>query len=574
MPTVPALDFRNANSLWGSVVAETLFRCGIRHAVISPGSRSTPLTMAFASHAGIEAIPVLDERSAGFFALGLAKQSGRPAVLLCTSGSAGSHYFPAIIEARESGVPLIVITADRPPEMRECASGQTIDQQKLFGDYVGFYHELAVPEAKLPLLAYLRQTVAHAVERALRPFLGPVHLNVPFRDPLAPVDDGSTRELAGKVDDSFFAHLGEPPVQVTRSTLWQRPTTARGLIIAGPMAQTANADGIVAKVMELSAALGWPVLADGLSPLRTQAGVITAYDTILRNDASARDLSPRNVLCLGSWPTSKVLRGWLEASGAEILLVSAQAANRDALHGKTRQIVAPIDSLAVSGERIRDDSYARAWAAAEKSARTALDRALENEPALVEPKVVAALTRHLPAGTPLAIANSMPTRDIEYFRGAGGPALAVAFNRGANGIDGTLSSALGLAHAAGTPAVLLTGDLALLHDTNGFLLRPQFRGSLTVVLINNSGGGIFEHLPVAKFEPPFETYFATPQAVEFSKLCAGYGVEHVRVRDERHLGELVRALPAQGIRVLEVVTDRKRDAAWRKRTFARVAAEI
>jgi 2-succinyl-5-enolpyruvyl-6-hydroxy-3-cyclohexene-1-carboxylate synthase len=186
----PVLDFRNVYSLWGSVLVETLARMGLRRVVISPGSRSTPLTIAFAAHRDLEAIPVLDERSAAFFALGLAKQYGEPVALLCTSGTAGANYFPAVIEARESGLPLVVITADRPPELRACASGQTIDQLKLFGDYVNFFHEFAVPELSEPLLRYLRQTVMHGVGRALQPNAGPVHFNAPFRDPLAPIDDG------------------------------------------------------------------------------------------------------------------------------------------------------------------------------------------------------------------------------------------------------------------------------------------------------------------------------------------------------------------------------------------------
>jgi 2-succinyl-5-enolpyruvyl-6-hydroxy-3-cyclohexene-1-carboxylate synthase len=198
------LDYRNTNSLWGSVLVETLHRLGLREVVISPGSRSTPLTMAFARHHGIEAIPVLDERSAAFFALGLARQNHRPVALLCTSGTAGANYFPALIEAQESNVPLLVITADRPPEMRECRSGQTIDQQKLFGSHVNFYHEFSVPQATLPMLRYLRQAAAHAWERTQWPCSGPVHLNAPFRDPLPPIEDGSTSAVRAALNERTF----------------------------------------------------------------------------------------------------------------------------------------------------------------------------------------------------------------------------------------------------------------------------------------------------------------------------------------------------------------------------------
>ena len=571
------LDFRNVNSLWGSVLVETLVRCGVQTAVVSPGSRSTPLTFALARHSGIESIPVLDERSAAFFALGLAKRTHRPVVLLCTSGTAGANYFPAIIEAQESGVPLLVITADRPPEMRACASGQTIDQQRLYGSHVNFFHELAVPEASVRLLEYLRQTVAHAVERTLQPAAGPVHLNAPFRDPLVPAGGTSAAGLASEIDDGFFSHHALLLPTVTKTATWARPATTRGVIVAGPAAP-AEAARYAAKVLALAETLGWPVLADTLSQVRAFAGgnrhVVTAYDAILRDEALARDLTPTSVLCLGGWPTSKFLRAWIESSAAEILLVAPSVENRDALHGLTWQIVAPVETLTIPGHRANDESYLTAWQRAEQVARGVLDRALTAETGMFEPKAAWLLAQHLPEQTPVMVASSMPVRDVEYFWPANTRGQVLHFNRGANGIDGTLSTALGVAQGAGRPAVLLTGDLALLHDSNGFLLHAKFRGSLTVVLINNRGGGIFEHLPVAQFEPPFEQYYATPQDVDFAQLCAAHRVEHTVVKDWAHFAELIRELPASGLRVLEVRTDRKRDAAQRKALFASVAREV
>ncbi|MEY3775810.1 MAG: hypothetical protein RLZZ129_2590 [Verrucomicrobiota bacterium] len=569
----PTLDFRNTNALWGSVVAETLVRCGVTQAVISPGSRSTPLTLAFAAHPALKAIPVLDERTAGFFALGQAKRTRRPVVLLCTSGTAGANYYPAVIEAQESGVPLLVITADRPPEMRACASGQTIDQQKLYGGHVNFYHELAVPEAKLPLLAYLRQTVAHAVERTLRPGPGPVHLNAPFRDPLPPIEDGSARALASEIAGEFFTHLAPPETGGSSLTVWQRPVTTRGLIVAGAD-DPADPAAYAARVGELSAALGWPVLADGISVLRHHATVekpvITAYDAFLRNEKLARDLTPRTVLCLGTWPTSKVLRQWLERSGAEIVLVSRRADNPDALHGRTRHLRAGAESLVVEKGGATDPAWLAAWRQADATVGARLRTAPRAGEVIFEGDVTLALAEALPPATPVFVASSMPVRDVEYFWPANDARRTFYFNRGANGIDGTLGTALGLAHG-GAPTVLLTGDLAFLHDANGLLLQPKLKGSLTVVLINNRGGGIFEHLPVAQFEPPFEEYFATPQAVDFPRLCAAHGVAHVTVRGLAQLTALLAEPPAPGICVLEIATDRKRDAALRKKLFASAA---
>lgn len=561
---LPRLDFRNTNTLWCSVLVETLVHCGVDTAVVSPGSRSTPLTMALVRHPGIEAIPVLDERSAAFFALGRAKRSGRTVVLVCTSGTAAANYLPALVEARESGVPLLVITADRPPELRDCASGQTIDQLKLFGGQVGFFHDLAVPEARLELLRYLRQTVAHACERTRLPQAGPVHLNAPFRDPLMPVADSSALALQVVLDETFFSHLA-PAAAAPVAEFWTPPATARGLIVAGPVSP-ADPAAYAEAVGRLARTLGWPVLADALSPVRHHAAegvcVVAHYDALLRDNWQARVLRPEAVLCLEGWPTSKVLRRWMEQSGAEVTLVTGTGANRDGLHARTRQIIADVGALTIADVR-PETEYAQQWCTAEAEGTARIAGALSSEPELFEPKAAWLLARHLPAGTAVFVANSMPVRDVEYFWPQNDRQPRFFFNRGANGIDGTLSSALGVAHG-GAPAVLLTGDLSLLHDTNGFLLRPRLRGSLTVVLINNRGGGIFEHLPVAEFDPPFEEYFATPQEADFAKLCAAYGVEHVAVNDWAQFTELVTTLPPSGLRVLEIRTDRKRDAARRK----------
>jgi len=573
-------DYSNVNSLWCGVFAETLARCGVRHAVISPGSRSTALTFALVRQPEIEAVAVLDERSAAFFALGIAKREGRPTVLVCTSGTAGANYFPAVVEAQESGVPLLVITADRPPEMRACASGQTIDQQQLFGGHVNFFHELAVPEASEARLRYLRQTLVHSVERTMSAGGGPVHLNAPFRDPLAPSDDGgvAAKAVAGIDWNQFFSQIAPMGARVIHAGVPRLMTDVHGVIVVGP-AQPADAAGYAAAVGEVARRLGWPVLADGLSPLRQYANVVpqlvTTYDAILRNTNTAERLRPESVLCLGSWPTSKVLRGWLEAADAPTLFVSERVDNRDALHGRTRHVALSLASLAaqlpVTGE---SNGYERMWASYERKVRAALDARWASMTEMFEAKAAWLLARHLPEGTPWCVANSMPVRDVEYVVPAGSRALRPLCNRGANGIDGTLSTALGVAHGAGRPAVLLTGDLALLHDTNGFLIRPKLRGALTIVLINNHGGGIFGHLPVAQFDPPFEEFFATPQDVDFAQLASTYGVEHIAVRDWTHFTELVATLPTSGIRVLEVKTDRKADAAKRRQLFAEVAAVL
>lgn len=571
----PTLDFRNVNALWGSVLVETLVRCGVRHLVASPGSRSTPLTLQAARHPGLEALAVLDERSAAFLALGLARRSGRAVALVCTSGTAAANYLPAVVEARMSGVPLLVLTADRPPEMRACRSGQTIDQVKLFGAHVIHFHEAAVPAADLGLLRYLRQTVAHAVARCGGPVAGPVHLNLPFRDPLPPLEDGSAEALRNRVTAAFFRHLGPPRDAVPVPGPMR--LGGRGLIVAG-QARPADPAAYARAVGRLARRLGWPVLADVLSPLRHHArsvpGLVTRYDLIARSSELARELRPEHVVVLHDWPTSKALRQWLGAVDAPTTLVIRQDENPDALHGAARVVPADVASFAsaVRGRRA-PAAWLRRWSELERRADRALRRGLAGAHPAFEGRVAATLPSLLPRGSTVMVAASMPVRDAEYFWPANDRTLAVHSNRGANGIDGTLSTAVGLA-LGGSPVVLLTGDLSFLHDSNGLLLARTLRGrSLTVVVINNNGGGIFEHLPIARFDPPFERFFATPQEVDLGRLCAAHAVPHAVVRG---LDDLARRLAraARGLRVLEWRSDRKADAAFRQRLFAQVAAQL
>ena len=563
------LDFRNTNNLWASVLVETLVRLGLKTAVLSPGSRSTPLTLALASHSQVDAIPVVDERSAAFFGLGVAKRTGLPVVLVCTSGTAGANYYPAVIEAKESRVPLMVLTADRPPELRDCASGQTIDQQKLFGTFPNWYAELATPLPDLAMLRYLRQIITQSWHRALAPSAGPVHLNCPFRDPLPPLPDGSVTHLEGLLDESFFSAIyptlpGSPPDVNSESikpvqAIWQG--CERGLVIAGP-AQPTHPEAYCQAVAALSRHLNWPVLAEGLSPLRNYAeltpNLVTTYDAILRQPQWAEELAAKQVVQIGPLPTSKILRHWLDRTGPQRWILDAGSSNLDPLHGRTTHLPWSIEQLASSLAAARPtfSDYLDTWLSLEQKVRLHLDSIFSTLDAIFDVKVPWLMAQHLPKDTPVMIANSLPIRDVEWFWPSGNRHIRPFCNRGANGIDGTLSTALGLAHK-GQPTVLLTGDLALLHDTNGWLSVPRLQGHLTVILINNHGGGIFEMLPVAKFDPPFKDFFATPQTVDFNHLCAAYGVNYEQVKSWKQLKAYLSFLPDQGIRLLEVRCERK-----------------
>ncbi len=618
------IDFRNTNTVWASILVETLRRLGLTTAVICPGSRSTPLTVAFAQQNQIESIPVLDERSAGFLALGIARQSGRPVVLVCTSGTAGANFYPAVIEARESRVPLLVLTADRPPELRDCHSGQTIDQLKLYGNYPNWQAELAVPSLEIGMLSYLRQTIVHAWERSLFPVPGTVHLNLPLRDPLAPLPQFDTDTLKSQfqLEDFFAAIKSSPPLPLFPTPHSPLPTPfpewlqcEQGIIIAGP-AQPQRPREYCQAIAHLSKALGWPVLAEGLSPVRNYADLnpylISTYDLILRNRQLAQQLIPAMVIHLGELPISKELRTWLNECQPRRWVIDPSHHNLDPLHGKTIHLRMSVEQLGRWGEelkvsklkvesleelnvdRLEDNlqpsnlqpsnlqpsnlqfstqTYLQQWCEAEAKVRSAIDREMSSMSQLFEGKAAWLLSQNLPPTTPLFIANSMPVRDVEFFWKPNNTGIRPFFNRGANGIDGTLSTALGIAHR-NQSSVMLTGDLALLHDTNGFLLKNKFVAHLTIVLINNNGGGIFEMLPISKFDPPFEEFFATPQDVNFAQLCVTYGVEHQLIQSWEQLRELLNPLPTKGIRVLELQTDRKADASWRREYLGKFAADI
>ncbi|MBE9118111.1 2-succinyl-5-enolpyruvyl-6-hydroxy-3-cyclohexene-1-carboxylic-acid synthase [Lusitaniella coriacea LEGE 07157] len=580
------LDFRNTNTLWSSILVETLHRLGLTTAILCPGSRSTPLTVAFAQHPEIEAIPILDERSAAFFALGVAKRLGLPVVVVCTSGTAGANFFPAVIEARYSRVPLIVLTADRPPELRDCHAGQAIAQLKLYGDYPNWQAELALPEAKMEMLCYLRQTLVQAWTRSRVPTPGVVHLNIPFRDPLAPIPQLEIASLKSQLHpQDFFAHISHSPFPTFTHQkpfpssivrIWQQ--CDRGIIIAGS-AQPPHPEIYCRAIANLSQSLGFPVLAEGLSPLRNYSAIaphlISTYDSILRDLTLAQKLAPDIIIQIGELPISKQLRTWLSNTQTHRWVIDPTPENFDPLHGKTTHLQLPVEQIPpllkgwLGEEQAR---YLKQWLDAETQIREYFDRTLAQTNIFFEGKIPWLLSQHLPPKTPLFIANSMPVRDVEYFWKPNNQHIQPFFNRGANGIDGTLSTAFGIAHR-NQSSVLLTGDLALLHDTNGFLQRNKLIGSLTIVLINNQGGGIFEMLPISQFDPPFEEFFATPQNIDFSKLCLTYDIEYKLIESWHHFQQLINPLPKQGICLLELKTNRKSDVQWRKETFAKISQD-
>ena len=565
------LDFRNVNTLWASVLVETLHRCGVTMAVVCPGSRSTPLTVAFARHQVIKTIPILDERSAAFFALGRAKKTGVPTVLVCTSGTAGANFYPAVIEAKQSSIPLIILTADRPPELRNCHAGQTIEQVKLYGNFPNWQCELAVPEASLGMLGYLRQNIIQAWQQSLFPSPGVVHLNLPLREPLAPIKQ-PLGEIELQFPPDFFDTVVSNQTSINMEALpWSSWQGKSGIIIAG-LAQPRDPEAYCQAIAILSQGLSFPVLAEALSPLRNYAQLnpylISTYDSLLRQKAT-HQLIPEVVIQIGELPTSKQLRNWLQDIDIRRWIIDERIDNFDPLHGKSIHLGISVKQVArqmpLELKHSPQTNYCQQWCALDTATRTDLDRTFKSLQQMYEGKAAWLISRALPSSTPIFLANSMSVRNAEFFWQPNNQGIVPYFSRGANGIDGTLSTALGIAYE--DAGVLLTGDLALLHDTNGWLIKQKFQGHLTIIVINNNGGGIFGILPIAPF-PEFEEYFATPQSVNLGRLCSAYGVQHIPITSWQQLTDLISNLPQTGIRVLELKCDRHTDAAWLKSNLA------
>ena len=546
-----------ANCAWGYTVAKTLFELGVNHVVFSPGSRSTPLVLGCENQIGLRTIPILDERTAAFFALGLGKRTGRPAALICTSGSAPTHWFPAVTEADHSGVPLLLLSADRPPELQDCGAGQTIDQTKLFGPFARTFHQIQLPDESEESLGDLREIIVRAYTETTGRNPGPVHLNFPFREPLIYQDDKPVKiDLPERVD------LSESPsgevFSKTDEIVKKLGSGKRLLVIAGENAP-------------LETFSKWhhpespPILCDSLSPLRetTVPTRILRFENLLRSKDFRPKARPDAILQLGPLPTSKTLRNWLGELDIPRIVIEPRGKNVDPL--TTPSLSYDLDFPLVSTLDLSEceKEWTSLWVESEKQVETKLDLFFSEESDWFEGKLARLLSLHLPRNAQLQVANSMPIRDLEWFWKGSDLERTLSGNRGVNGIDGTLGTALGIAHDSQNPSYLLTGELAFLHDSNALLASREFSGSLSVFLVNNQGGGIFENLSVAGL-PAFEKCFATPQNCNFKMLCEAHGVEHVLPGNWEELIELIQSSPASGIRVVEIRTDRKKDRDTRR----------
>jgi 2-succinyl-5-enolpyruvyl-6-hydroxy-3-cyclohexene-1-carboxylate synthase len=531
---------------------DELARCGLAGACTSPGSRSTPLVLTLARQPGLECWSHVDERVAGFFAVGVAKQTGRPAAVACTSGTAAAHYLPAVIEAREARVPLIVLTADRPPELRDVGAGQTIDQLKLYGSAAKWFFEVGTHAATPERLRWIRQLAFRAYETTVGGRPGPVHLNFPLREPL--------------VLDEALPPAEDPPPR--RSRRAAQPAAVdldpgpRAAIVAG---RHERHDGLAESLAAAAAALGTPLLADPLSGARRGPAAVAHYDALLRDPAFAAAHRPDTIIRIGDLPTSKPLRQWLAGLDAKQVAFDPEGAWQDPA-GVVCEVLdadpaawarAPSPGAAAS------PAWLDAWRSADAAAADAIATVLGDD--LSEPAVARALCA-LPPDATVFTASSMPVRDIETFWPALDAAPRVLAHRGANGIDGTLAAAFGAA-ATGARVVAHLGDVAMAHDIGALLTAKRLDIPLTIVLVDNGGGGIFDFLPVATQRDAYEEHVATPTGLEAERIAALFDLTYEQVEDL----EAIREAPGT---LLHVRTDRAENVALHRRVWDEVSTRL
>jgi 2-succinyl-5-enolpyruvyl-6-hydroxy-3-cyclohexene-1-carboxylate synthase len=575
------IDRTNRNTALASAFVDELARGGVSRALLSPGSRSSPVALALDAHPGIEVAVVLDERSAGFVALGAALASGKPALLACTSGSAAANYLPAVVEAEQAGVPLVVLTSDRPPELRGIGAGQTIDQIGLYGTAARWFCELGTHEADDAGLLHMRSVAARAVGEAMLG-RGPVHVNASWRDPLGPEDrpgevtatDPLALEGRSEGRPITVAIAGREPAPALVGAIADRLAAAeRPLILAGrqtdPRLPSALAELAVGGII--------PVLAEPTSGMRFGAHpdvvVVDSYDLLCR--AAPERLRPDLVLRFGDMPTSKPLRAWLDGSGADVIAVdppgrwNEPSRRAGAFVRADAVVVAESLSTRVAAG---SEEWARAWHDADAAAHAAIDAVLAEAPSPSEPAIHRALAGALAPGDQLMLASSMPIRDAEAFMRGTDAAIRAYANRGANGIDGLVSTACGLALGGDAPTWLVLGDLALLHDLGGLAAASLAKAPLRIVVIDNGGGGIFDFLPQAEQVEAerFERLFTTPSGLDLERAADLFGVPFAEVTD---LDDL-RALAERDRVLARVRVDRSGNVSLHRRLAEAVAAAI
>lgn len=581
-PFVAMLPSQTAYLYIGAFVDE-LARAGVAHVCIAPGSRSTPLALTFAEQKNIKLWMHYDERSAAFFALGLAKATRQPVALVCTSGTAAANFFPAIIEAHYARVPLLALTADRPPELRDAGAPQTIDQIKIYGAYAKWFVEMNLPEGTPEALRYTRTVAGRAVAEATAAPAGVVHLNFPLREPLVPVPttvDFETARPAGQPYVSVSSGTRAPEAASIEKLAGELARIERGLIIAGPQTQP----GFPVAVAQLAEQLGYPILADPLSQVRcgphVRTHVIDSYDAFLRDEETASQFSPEVVLRLGPLPTSKPVLQFLQrhAHARQILIDDggwhdpARLAS-DVFVCDPTLFCEALTRLSQEWAEGEGQHWLTGWLEIARQTRAAITAQIHSYVEPFEGRVFSELAECLPDGATLFASSSMPVRDLDTFFAGNERRLRFLSNRGANGIDGVVSSALG-ASVAG-PLVLVIGDIALYHDMNGLLAAKLHGLNAVIVLINNDGGGIFSFLPQAAHPQHFEQLFGTPHGLNFAPVAELYGATLTRPTNWQEFQHaVIHGLVSGGLHIIEIRTNRETNVTMHRAVWKAVSTKL
>ncbi|MFG6148197.1 2-succinyl-5-enolpyruvyl-6-hydroxy-3-cyclohexene-1-carboxylic-acid synthase [Halobacillus sp. B23F22_1] len=548
---------------------------GVEDVVISPGSRSTPLAMTFREHGDIAHWINLDERSAAFFALGIAKDKQKPVALVCTSGTAAANYYPAIVEAYYSRVPLLVLTADRPHELRDVGAPQAIEQSHMYGNYVKWFHDLALPEERL--LPYVRKQASRAVHESTSGHSGPVHLNIPLREPLIPdfTTPGCWRSDIPSVPVMITgnATLNNEQIRFFKEKLF---SGQKGLIVCGPQSNKQ----LPHYIAQLAAKAGLPIIADPLSQLRTgphdKRNVIESYDALLRSEKFKNDYKPDYIIRFGAMPVSKAYLKWIQKHSNDVdhYVVDEFASHREPSGVPTTFVFShPAEFCEQILKDVGEEGNETEWLSQWKSLNVEVKKIMlaSPEPALNEGHAVVYLSEAIPEESNLFVGNSMPIREVDSFFASSPKKINIMANRGANGIDGVVSTALGTA-AQGRNTTLLLGDLSFFHDLNGLLIAKQKKINMTIVVINNDGGGIFSYLPQALNSDHFEELFGTPLGIDFEKVVSMYEGSHRRVVNwESYIEALRLSYKEEGLSVVEVITDRESHVAFHQTRWNKVA---
>jgi 2-succinyl-5-enolpyruvyl-6-hydroxy-3-cyclohexene-1-carboxylate synthase len=568
-----------ATQAFAATFVDELARCGLEAVCIAPGSRSAPLAMAFARHPGVRVWMHLDERSAAFFALGMARASGRPVALLCTSGTAAAEFHPAVIEAHHSRVPLLVLTADRPPELREVGANQAIEQARLYGPTVRWFFDPGVPDLEPDAPARWRRLAARALVEAAGEPAGPVHLNLPFREPLTPAPGSVPLAVPAGGAPARVRRPATPPSEETVRELAAALASARRpLVVAGELRGGTALRAPLDTVLER---LDAPLVAEPTSQLRRRCatGLVEAADALLRDAGWAEEHRPDLVLRLGAPPTSKALNRFVAAAGVPVVVVDGEGWRDPEQQAAEFVRGDPALLLAALAERLPERAapapWREAWLEAGAAAAAALGEALDASP-VHEGHAVRALAAALPEDAQVVIGSSMPIRDADTFWPAAAPGQRFLANRGASGIDGLVSTGLGAAAAApDLPTVVLLGDLSLYHDMNGLWAARRHGLRAVIVVLDNDGGGIFSFLPQAEHHDVFEELFGTPLGLRLEDVARLYGLPFHEARDAAALADALRAaLAGEGVALVRVPFDRAGSVAGHRACWSAVSAAL